>query len=215
MAQVARRNTSRTDIEFGTYLQRIGRFPLLDAADELRLAKGWRDQGDQAAADRLVTAHLRLVVKIARSFRGYGIAMSEVIAEGNVGLLRALRRYDPEKGVRFSTYAMFWIKAAILGHVLNSWSLVRVGTTPAQRKLFFRLRAMKAQLSALEHGDLHPDHVVTIWSAAAGRLRPRPSSSSTDSCSRTASNCHTSPSRFRSGARRAARHEAASHLGGW
>lgn len=88
--------------------------------------------------------------------------MSEVIAEGNVGLLRAVRRYDPEKGVRFSTYAMFWIKAAILGHVLNSWSLVRVGTTPAQRKLFFRLRAMKAQLSALEHGDLHPDHVVTI-----------------------------------------------------
>ena len=158
MAQAAR----RADIEFATYLQRIGRFPLLDAADELRLAKRWRDQGDQAAADRLVTAHLRLVVKIARSFRGYGIPTSEAIAEGNVGLLRAMKRFDPEKGSRFSTYATFWIKAAILSHVLNSQSLVKMGTTPAQRKLFFKLRTTKAQLSALEHGDLHPDHVITI-----------------------------------------------------
>jgi RNA polymerase sigma-32 factor len=144
------------------YLADIRRFPILEREQEYALAKRWREQGDRAAADQLVTSHLRLAVKIAMGYRGYGLPMAEIISEGNVGLMQALNRFEPEREVRFSTYAMWWIKASIQDYILRSWSLVKIGTTAAQRKLFFKLRSAKIRIAALESGDLQPDHVAQI-----------------------------------------------------
>jgi len=144
------------------YLEEIRRFPMLEAAEESVLAKRWREHGDADAAHKLVTSHLRLVAKIAVGYRGYGLPISEVISEGNVGLMQAAKRFDPQKGFRFATYAIWWIKAAIQEYILRSWSLVKMGTTANQKKLFFNLRKAKSKISALEEGDLRPDHVKLI-----------------------------------------------------
>src|SRR5262249_18092159 len=144
------------------YLEEIRRFPMLAAEEECELARRWREHGDANAAHKLVTSHLRLVVKIAVGYRGYGLPISELISEGNVGLMQAAKRFDPEQGFRFATYAMWWIKAAIHEYILRSWSLVKMGTTANQKKLFFNLRKAKSRISALEEGDLHPDQVKLI-----------------------------------------------------
>ena len=144
------------------YLEEIRRFPMLEPQDEYMLAKRWREHGDRDAAHKLVTSHLRLVAKIAMGYRGYGLPISEVISEGNVGLMQAVKRFEPEKGFRLSTYAMWWIKAAIQEYILRSWSLVKMGTTANQKKLFFNLRKAKSRISALVEGDLHPDQVKLI-----------------------------------------------------
>jgi RNA polymerase sigma-32 factor len=144
------------------YLEEIRRFPMLEPQDEFMLAKRWREHGDRNAAHKLVTSHLRLVAKIAMGYRGYGLPISEVISEGNVGLMQAVKRFEPEKGFRLATYAMWWIKAAIQEYILRSWSLVKMGTTANQKKLFFNLRKAKSKISALEEGDLRPDQVKLI-----------------------------------------------------
>jgi RNA polymerase sigma-32 factor len=144
------------------YIADVRRFPVLERDQEYALAKRWREQADRDAANQLVTSHLRLAVKIAMGYRGYGLPMAEIISEGNVGLMQALNRFEPERDVRFSTYAMWWIKASIQDYVLRSWSLVKIGTTAAQRKLFFKLRSAKIKIAALESGDLQPDHVAKI-----------------------------------------------------
>jgi RNA polymerase sigma-32 factor len=144
------------------YLEEIRRFPMLERQEEYRLAKRWREHGDRDAADKLVTSHLRLVTKIARDYRGYGLAISEAISEGNVGLMQAVELFEPERGFRFATYAVWWIKAAIQEYILRSWSLVKMGTTANQKKLFFNLRKAKSKISALDEGDLHPDQVKLI-----------------------------------------------------
>ena len=144
------------------YLEEIRRFPMLEPQDEYMLAKRWREHGDREAAHKLVTSHLRLVAKIAMGYRGYGLPISEVISEGNVGLMQAVKRFEPEKGFRLATYAMWWIKAAIQEYILRSWSLVKMGTTANQKKLFFNLRKAKSKISALEEGDLKPDQVKLI-----------------------------------------------------
>ena len=144
------------------YLEEIRRFPMLEPQDEYMLAKRWREHGDREAAHRLVTSHLRLVAKIAMGYRGYGLPISEVISEGNVGLMQAVKRFEPEKGFRLATYAMWWIKAAIQEYILRSWSLVKMGTTANQKKLFFNLRKAKSKISALDEGDLRPDQVKLI-----------------------------------------------------
>jgi len=144
------------------YLEEIRRFPMLEPQEEYMLAKRWREHGDRDAAHRLVTSHLRLVAKIAMGYRGYGLPISEVISEGNVGLMQAVKRFEPEKGFRLATYAMWWIKAAIQEYILRSWSLVKMGTTANQKKLFFNLRKAKSKISALEEGDLRPDQVKLI-----------------------------------------------------
>jgi RNA polymerase sigma-32 factor len=148
------------------YLEEIRRPPLLQPEQETLLAKRWREHGDGNAAHQLVTSHLRLVARIAMGYRGYGLPIAELISQGNIGLMRAMKRYDPEKGFRFSSYAIWWIKAAIQEYILRSWSLVRIGTTANQKKLFFNLRKAKSRISALEEGDLNPDQVKQI----AGRL---------------------------------------------
>jgi len=144
------------------YLEEIRRFPMLEPQQEYMLAKRWREHGDPTAAHKLVTSHLRLVAKIAMGYRGYGLPISEVISEGNVGLMQAVKRFEPEKGFRLATYAMWWIKAAIQEYILRSWSLVKMGTTANQKKLFFNLRKAKSKISALNEGDLRPDQVATI-----------------------------------------------------
>src|SRR3984885_8957824 len=144
------------------YLNDIRRFPMLEKDQEYRLAKRWREQGDQNAADQLVTSHLRLAVKIAMGYRGYGLPIAELISEGNIGLLQALNRFEPERGFRFATYAIWWIRASIHDYILRSWSLVKIGTTASQRKLFFKLRSAKSKIAALESGDLRPDQVALI-----------------------------------------------------
>jgi RNA polymerase sigma-32 factor len=144
------------------YLEEIRRFPMLEPQEEYMLAKSWREHGDRDAAHRLVTSHLRLVAKIAMGYRGYGLPISEVISEGNVGLMQAVKRFEPEKGFRLATYAMWWIKAAIQEYILRSWSLVKMGTTANQKKLFFNLRKAKSKISALEEGDMRPDQVKLI-----------------------------------------------------
>ena len=144
------------------YLEEIRRFPMLEPHNEYMLAKRWREHGDRDAAHKLVTSHLRLVAKIAMGYRGYGLPISEVISEGNVGLMQAVKRFEPEKGFRLATYAMWWIKAAIQEYILRSWSLVKMGTTANQKKLFFNLRKAKSKISALEEGDLRPDQVKLI-----------------------------------------------------
>jgi RNA polymerase sigma-32 factor len=146
----------------GRYLEEIRRFPLLEPQEEYMLAKRWRERGDRDAAHQLVTSHLRLVAKIAMGYRGYGLPIGEVISEGNVGLMQAVKRFDPEKGFRLATYAMWWIRAAIQEYILRSWSLVKMGTTANQKKLFFNLRKAKSQISAIEEGELRPDQVAAI-----------------------------------------------------
>ncbi len=144
------------------YLEEIRRFPMLEPQQEYMLAKRWQEHGDSAAAQKLVTSHLRLVARIAMGYRGYGLPIGEVISEGNVGLMQAVKRFDPDKGFRLATYAMWWIRAAIQEYILRSWSLVKMGTTASQKKLFFNLRKAKSQLQALEEGDLRPDQVHQI-----------------------------------------------------
>ncbi|SED78638.1 RNA polymerase, sigma 32 subunit, RpoH [Rhizobiales bacterium GAS191] len=146
------------------YLDEIKRFPMLEPQQEYMLAKHWREHGDRRAAHQLVTSHLRLVAKIAMGYRGYGLPMSEVVSEGNVGLMQAVKRFEPERGFRLATYAMSWIKASIREYILRSWSLVKVGTTANQKKLFFNLRRAKSRISALDEGDLRPDQVQLIAS---------------------------------------------------
>jgi RNA polymerase sigma-32 factor len=144
------------------YLEEIRRFPMLEPGQEYMLAKRWREDGDTDAAQELITSHLRLVARIAMGYRGYGLPIGEVISEGNVGLMQAVKRFEPERGFRLATYAMWWIRASIQEYILRSWSLVKMGTTAAQKKLFFNLRRAKSQLQALEEGDLKPEHVKTI-----------------------------------------------------
>ncbi len=144
------------------YLEEIRRFPMLEPQEEYMLAKRWQEHGDTEAAQRLVTSHLRLVARIAMGYRGYGLPIGEVVSEGNVGLMQAVKRFDPDKGFRLATYAMWWIRAAIQEYILRSWSLVKMGTTASQKKLFFNLRRLKGQLQALDEGDLRPDQVKKI-----------------------------------------------------
>ena len=144
------------------YLREIRRFPILTKEEEFQLAKDWSDHGDVEAAHKLVTSHLRLVAKIAMGYRGYGLPVNELISEGNIGMMQAVKRFDPDRGFRLATYAMWWIRAAIQEYILHSWSLVKIGTTAAQKKLFFNLRKVKRQLRAIEEGDLPPDTVSTI-----------------------------------------------------
>jgi RNA polymerase sigma-32 factor len=144
------------------YLNEIRRFPMLQPEEEYMLAKRWREHEDPQAAHRLVTSHLRLVAKIAMGYRGYGLPIGEVISEGNVGLMQAVKRFEPDRGFRLATYAMWWIRASIQEYILRSWSLVKMGTTASQKKLFFNLRKAKSQISALDEGDLRPDQVETI-----------------------------------------------------
>ena len=144
------------------YLAQIKKFPMLDAEEEYMLAKNWRDNGNLKAAHKLVTSHLRLVAKIAMGYRGYGLPVNELISEGNIGLMQAVKKFDPDKGFRLATYAMWWIKAAIQEYVLRSWSLVKMGTTTAQKKLFFNLKKIKSQIAPNEEGDLKEIHVNEI-----------------------------------------------------
>jgi RNA polymerase sigma-32 factor len=161
MARAASRVILTVESGLTRYYEQIRRFPLLERQDEYMFAQRWRN-GDREAAHRLVTSHLRLVAKIAMGYRGYGLPISEVISEGNVGLMQAVKRFEPETGFRFATYAMWWIKAAIQEYILRSWSLVKLGTTANQKKLFFNLRKTKSKISAMEEGDLRPDQVKII-----------------------------------------------------
>src|ERR1700749_656708 len=144
------------------YLAEIRKFPMLEPQEEYMLAKRWREHDDRDAAQRLVTSHLRLVAKLAMGYRGYGLPISEVVSEGNVGLMQAVKRFEPEKGFRLATYAMWWSKVTIQDYILRSWSLVKMGTTANQKKLFFNLRKAKSKISALDEGDLRPDQVAII-----------------------------------------------------
>ena len=146
----------------GHYFEEIRRFPMLDRQEEYLLAKRWREDGDRDAAHKLVTSHLRLVAKIAKSYRGYGLPFADIISEGHVGLMQAVERFEPEKGFRFATYAVWWIRAAIHEYILRSWSLVKMGTTANQKKLFFHLRQAKSKISVLDEGDMRPDQVKLI-----------------------------------------------------
>jgi len=162
MAQSAALSIPSAESGLTRYLEEIRRFPMLEPQDEFMLAKRWREHGDRDAAHKLVTSHLRLVAKIAMGYRGYGLPISEVISEGNVGLMQAVKRFEPDKGFRLATYAMWWIKAAIQEYILRSWSLVKMGTTANQKKLFFNLRKAQSKISALDEGDLRPDQVKLI-----------------------------------------------------
>lgn len=155
------------DGSLNRYLAEIRKFPLLAPEEEYMLAKRWKEHQDPEAATRLVTSHLRLVAKIAMGYRGYGLPVSELISEGNIGLMQGVKKFEPEKGFRLATYAMWWIKASIQEYILRSWSLVKIGTTAAQKKLFFNLRRLKSRLDAIEEGDLHPDNVKQIASDLA------------------------------------------------
>jgi RNA polymerase sigma-32 factor len=162
MTRAATRAILTAESGLTRYFEQIRRFPMLERQEEYMLAKRWREHGDRDAAHQLVTSHLRLVTKIARDYRGYDLPISEVISEGNIGLLRAVERFEFEKGFRLATYATWWIKAAIQEYVLRSWSLVKMGTTANQRKLFFNLRKAKSKISALDEGDMRPDQVKLI-----------------------------------------------------
>jgi RNA polymerase sigma-32 factor len=162
MARTAALPALQAESGLSHYLDEIRRFPMLELQEEYMLARSWREHGDREAVHKLVTSHLRLVAKIAMGYRGYGLPISEVISEGNVGLMQAVKRFEPEKGFRLATYAMWWIRAAIQEYILRSWSLVKMGTTANQRKLFFNLRKAKSKISALEEGDLRPDQVQII-----------------------------------------------------
>lgn len=150
------------DTNLTQYMQYTRKFPLLTSEEEYNYAKKWKEEGDIEAAHRLVSAHLRLVIKVAAGYKGYGLPLSELISEGNIGMLQAIQRFDPEKGFRFTTYAIWWIKAAIQEYILHSWSLVKIGTTAAQKKLFFNLRRVKSQIKAFSENDLDTDQLETI-----------------------------------------------------
>ena len=167
MATKNHRANSFLSEDLGIYLRRISAYPILEADEEASLARRWRDNGDETAMEKLVTSHLRLVAKIAMGYRGYGLMVADLIAEGNVGMMQAVNKFDPDRGFRLSTYAMWWIRASIQEYILHSWSLVKMGTTAAQKKLFFNLRKLKAYIGALDDGDLRPDHVIKI----SNRLR--------------------------------------------
>jgi RNA polymerase sigma-32 factor len=162
MARQASLPAFTADGGLSRYLAEIRRFPMLEPQEEFMLAKSWREHDDREAAHKLVTSHLRLVAKIAMGYRGYGLPIGEVISEGNVGLMQAVKRFDPDKGFRLATYAMWWIRAAIQEYILRSWSLVKMGTTAAQKRLFFNLRKAKSRISALEEGDLNPEQLQQI-----------------------------------------------------
>jgi RNA polymerase sigma-32 factor len=162
MARSATLPALKAESGLAHYLEEIRRFPMLEPQEEYVLARSWRERGDREAAHKLVTSHLRLVAKIAMGYRGYGLPIAEVISEGNVGLMQAVKRFEPEKGFRLATYAMWWIKAAIQEYILRSWSLVKMGTTANQKKLFFNLRKAKSKISALDEGDMRPDQVKLI-----------------------------------------------------
>lgn len=162
MASMSNLPTLSPEGSLSQYLQDIRKFPMLKPDEEYMLAKAWTEHEDRKAAHKLVTSHLRLVAKIAMGYRGYGLPVADLIAEGNVGMMQAVKRFDPEKGFRLATYAMWWIRAAIQEYILRSWSLVKIGTTAAQKKLFFNLRRLKGQIEAVEEGDLTPEHVTTI-----------------------------------------------------
>ncbi len=162
MARTAALPALKAESGLAHYLEEIRRFPMLEPQEEYMLARSWREHGDREAAHKLVTSHLRLVAKIAMGYRGYGLPIAEVISEGNVGLMQAVKRFEPEKGFRLATYAMWWIKAAIQEYILRSWSLVKMGTTANQKKLFFNLRKAKSKISALDEGDMRPDQVKLI-----------------------------------------------------
>ena len=166
MAHVAALPIFTAESGLSGYLTKIRQFPMLQPQEEYTLAKSWRERGDRDAAHRLVTSHLRLVARIAAGYRGYGLPIAEVISEGNIGLMQAVRRFEPERGFRLATYAIWWIKAAIQDYILRSWSLVKMGTTANQKKLFFNLRKAKSKIAAFDEGDLHPDQARLI----AGRL---------------------------------------------
>src|SRR6266446_7773108 len=151
-----------SDSGLSRYLQEVRKFPMLEPNEEFMLAKRWQEHQDPEAAHRLITSHLRLVAKIAMGYRGYGLPINELIAEGNVGMMQAVKRFDPDRGFRLATYAMWWIRAAIQEYILHSWSLVKMGTTAAQKKLFFNLRKLKGQMQAIEEGDLSPEQVSKI-----------------------------------------------------
>lgn len=161
-AQSATLPALRGEGNLAVYLREIRKFPLLDAAEEYMLAKSWKEHGDLGAAHRLVTSHLRLVAKIAMGYRGYGLPLSDLIAEGNIGMMQAVKRFDPDRGFRLSTYAMWWIRAAMQEYILHSWSLVKIGTTAAQKKLFFNLRRLKGEMKAIDDGDLSHEQVKEI-----------------------------------------------------
>ena len=165
MAKMPSVPTLVTEGNLSRYLQEIRKFPMLEYDEEYMLAKSWREHDDVEAAHKLVTSHLRLVAKIAMGYRGYGLPVSELISEGNVGMMQAVKRFDPERGFRLATYAMWWIRAAIQEYILHSWSLVKMGTTAAQKKLFFNLRKLKGQIQAIEEGDLRQEHVTHIATA--------------------------------------------------
>ena len=162
MAAINALSVMSPDGGLSRYLTEIRKFPMLAKDEEFMLAKRWREHEDPAAAHRLVTSHLRLVAKIAMGYRGYGLPIGEVISEGNVGLMQAVKKFEPDKGFRLATYAMWWIRASIQEYILRSWSLVKMGTTAAQKKLFFNLRKAKSEISALEEGDLRPEQVSAI-----------------------------------------------------
>src|SRR5690242_8951221 len=162
MAATSALSVMSPDGGLSRYLSEIRKFPMLARDEEFMLAKRWREHEDPQAAHRLVTSHLRLVAKIAMGYRGYGLPIGEVISEGNVGLMQAVKKFEPEKGFRLATYAMWWIRASIQEYILRSWSLVKMGTTAAQKKLFFNLRKAKSRISALDEGDMRPDQVKVI-----------------------------------------------------
>ena len=154
--------TIASDGNLSRYLQEIRKFPMLEASEEFMLAKRWREHGDSEAAHTLVTSHLRLVAKIAMGYRGYGLPVGDLISEGNVGMMQAVKRFDPDRGFRLATYAMWWIRAAIQEYILHSWSLVKMGTTASQKKLFFNLRKLKGRLQAIDDGDMSAENVKRI-----------------------------------------------------
>jgi len=162
MAGISNVPSISADGNLSRYLQEIRKFPMLAADEEFMLAKSWKEHADPEAAQKLVTSHLRLVAKIAMGYRGYGLPLSELISEGNVGMMQAVKRFEPDRGFRLATYAMWWIRAAIQEYILHSWSLVKMGTTAAQKKLFFNLRRLKGQLQAIDEGDMSPEIVHQI-----------------------------------------------------
>jgi len=162
MASTTQPSQRAKEDSLSSFLRDIRKFPMLAAEEELELARRWRNDGDTAAANKMVTSYLRLVTKIAMGYRGYGLPVSELVSEGNVGMMQAVQRFDPERGFRLSTYAMWWIRAAIQEYILHSWSLVKIGTTASQKKLFFNLRTLKNKLQAIDEGQLRPENVRII-----------------------------------------------------
>jgi RNA polymerase sigma-32 factor len=162
MASAIPETSPSPELNLSRYLNRVHKIPMLTPDEEKQLALSWKESGDQSAADRLVTSHLRLVARIGMGYRGYGLPIGEILSEGNLGMIKAVKRFDPDRGFRLATYAMWWIRASMQEYILRSWSIVKMGTTAAQKKLFFNLRKLKGQLQAIDDGDLLPEHVTII-----------------------------------------------------